>query len=75
MADMTGEVVLDAVAVCQSSNFSSGHVHGGNDHDNVAAHRRNISNLQDSETRMRLIMNTLKKGVARGNIVRRVLSL
>ena len=38
VADMAGEVVLDAIAVCQSSNLSRGHVHGGNDHDNVAAH-------------------------------------
>ena len=38
MADVAGEVVLDTVAVCQSSNLSSRHVHGGNDHDNIAAH-------------------------------------
>ena len=38
MAAVAGEVVLNGVAVGQSVDLSSGHVHGGNDHDDVAAH-------------------------------------
>ena len=38
MADMAGEVVLDSVAVGQRGNLGTGHVHGRNNHNHVAAH-------------------------------------
>ena len=38
VADMAGEGELNIGTAGQSSNLSAGHVHGGNDHDNIAAH-------------------------------------
>ena len=37
MADVACEGEGNGVAVCQCSDFSAGHVHGGNNHDNVTA--------------------------------------
>ena len=39
---MAGEGEVNGVAVCQSSDFCTGHVHGGNDHDNIAAQSVNV---------------------------------
>ena len=38
VAAVAGEVILDSIAMGQSIDLGNRHVHGGNNHDNVAAH-------------------------------------
>ena len=42
VADMACEVEGNGVAVCQSSDFCAGHVHGGNDHNNMLTQSGNV---------------------------------